>query len=79
MILWGVYCTNWSARDLRSVDNYAKARSYVFKIFFQPSSIRILDKAIYYRFDHFRSSDYLRNLAPQHQRQTSNASDRSEF
>jgi hypothetical protein len=46
-------CANWSARDLRSADNHARARSCVFKAFFQFSFIKTLDKAIYYYFNYF--------------------------
>jgi hypothetical protein len=55
-------CANWSARDLRSADEHARARSCIFKASVQPSFIRILNKVIYYHFNHFRNFDYLYNI-----------------
>jgi hypothetical protein len=46
-------CANWSARDLRSTDDHARACSYIFKAFVQFSFIKILNKIIYYYFNYF--------------------------
>jgi hypothetical protein len=48
-------CANWSARDLRSANDHARARSCIFKASVQPSFIRTLDRIIYHRFDHFEA------------------------
>jgi hypothetical protein len=47
-------CANWSAHDLRSANDHARARSYIFKIFVQSFFIKTLNKSIYYYFDHFK-------------------------
>ena len=54
-ILWGVCCANWSAHDLRSADDHARARSCVFKACVQPFFIRTLEQINISSFDRFEA------------------------